>query len=230
MNGVYIQFWPTLLILKQIILTCTHLSQCKSSIVYSSEPVQEQHCSRVWARSRAALFTRLSPFKSSIVYSSEPVQEQHCYSSEPVQKQHCVHVVWLHRMPDLHTPAIKYQRMVILCGACADTCSSCDIATQKYTWHRYTKTHVTSLVPVVFQHPCPSLLPLVTCLLVFSLKIHHSQLLRGSGCTVNDLWDRDLDRKVRPVTFEEITFRHALFHPLLQIDVTSSSHSSMVVY
>ena len=148
MNGVYIQFWPTLLILKQIILTCTHLSQCKSSIVYSSEPVQEQHSSRVWARSRAALFTRLSPFKSSIVHSSEPVQEQHCL------------LIWARSRAALLL--VWARSKAALCARCvtsshARPAYACNqISAHGYfvwsvcwhvqlMWHRYSKIHVTSL-------------------------------------------------------------------------------------
>ena len=40
-------------------------------------------------------------------------------------------------------------------------------------------------------------------------------LLRGAGCTVNDLWDRDLDRRVartalRPLAAGTLQPRHAV--------------------
>ena len=46
-------------------------------------------------------------------------------------------------------------------------------------------------------------------------------LLRGAGCTVNDLWDRDLDAKVdrtksRPLAAGTVTPHQALGEPLVQ--------------
>lgn len=41
----------------------------------------------------------------------------------------------------------------------------------------------------------PSSLPDLNMLALFGLG---SFLMRGSGCIINDMWDRDFDRKVRP--------------------------------
>ena len=50
-------------------------------------------------------------------------------------------------------------------------------------------------------------------------------LMRGAGCTINDLWDRDFDRRVertrsRPIASGEITVRQALLWTGVQLSLS----------
>lgn len=71
----------------------------------------------------------------------------------------------------------------------------------------------------VFKHRMPRLPsgpPFCAC----CAALHQSQLLRGAGCTINDLWDRDLDRKVertrtRPLAAGTLTPKQAIGEALL---------------
>ncbi|OZI54893.1 4-hydroxybenzoate octaprenyltransferase [Bordetella genomosp. 5] len=61
-------------------------------------------------------------------------------------------------------------------------------------------------------------------LIVFSLG---ALLMRGIGCTVNDMWDRDIDRHVertrfRPLTSGQITMRQAVVFLIAQLLVCAS--------
>jgi len=61
--------------------------------------------------------------------------------------------------------------------------------------------------------------PQVWRVLVFSLG---ALLMRGVGCTINDIWDRNLDKQVertrfRPLTSGQLTLRQALWFLLAQV-------------
>jgi len=61
--------------------------------------------------------------------------------------------------------------------------------------------------------------PQVWRLFIFSLG---ALLMRGVGCTINDIWDRNLDKQVertrfRPLTSGQLTLRHALWFLLAQL-------------
>lgn len=61
--------------------------------------------------------------------------------------------------------------------------------------------------------------PTLWRLFIFSLG---ALLMRGVGCTINDIWDRDLDRQVertrfRPLTSGQLTLRQALYFLLGQL-------------
>ena len=50
-------------------------------------------------------------------------------------------------------------------------------------------------------------------------------LMRGAGCTINDLWDRDFDRRVertrsRPIVSGEVTVRQALLWAGAQLSLS----------
>jgi 4-hydroxybenzoate polyprenyltransferase len=50
-------------------------------------------------------------------------------------------------------------------------------------------------------------------------------LMRGAGCTINDLWDRDFDRKVsrtksRPIASGEIKVREAFIWAGIQLSLS----------
>ena len=53
---------------------------------------------------------------------------------------------------------------------------------------------------------------------------HWAVVMRGAGCTINDLWDRDVDRRVdrtrgRPLAAGQLTTRQALGFLGLQLSV-----------
>ncbi|MEO9901406.1 4-hydroxybenzoate octaprenyltransferase [Nisaea sp.] len=65
-------------------------------------------------------------------------------------------------------------------------------------------------------------LPLLDLLWLYSLFSVGALIMRGAGCTINDLWDRDFDNQVartveRPIANGDITVRQALLFLVLQL-------------
>ena len=73
---------------------------------------------------------------------------------------------------------------------------------------------------------------------VLSLFFSGSVLMRSSGCIINDMWDKDLDKKVtrcqgRPLASEKITFKEASFflagHLALSLGILLQLHKYSII-